>query len=61
MSQIKRNLMILLTLGAFFFGVISIGMAFEPISKTLVDFSDESVAKQWISVNDNVMGGISEG
>jgi hypothetical protein len=52
MSQIKRNLMILLTLGAFFFGVISIGMAFEPISKTLVDFSDESVAKQWISVND---------
>ena len=60
MSQIKRNLMILLTLPAFFFCVISIVMASEPISKPLIDFSDESVAKQWMSVNDNVMGGISK-
>jgi monofunctional biosynthetic peptidoglycan transglycosylase len=36
-------------------------MASEPISKGLIDFSDESVSKQWISVNDNVMGGISKG
>jgi uncharacterized surface protein with fasciclin (FAS1) repeats len=36
-------------------------MASKPISKLLIDFSDESVANQWISVNDNVMGGISEG
>jgi uncharacterized surface protein with fasciclin (FAS1) repeats len=35
--------------------------AAEPITKPLTDFSDESSAKQWISVNDNVMGGISEG
>ncbi len=61
MSQIKRNIIILLVLWAFFFGFMSIGMAFEPTSKMLIDFSDESVAKQWISVNDNVMGGISEG
>jgi len=37
------------------------GMATEPIGKLLTDFSDKSVAKEWISVNDNVMGGISEG
>jgi uncharacterized surface protein with fasciclin (FAS1) repeats len=42
-------------------GNISIAMASEPISKPLIDFSSESVAEQWISVNDNVMGGISEG
>jgi uncharacterized surface protein with fasciclin (FAS1) repeats len=36
-------------------------MASESISKPLIDFSNESVADQWISVNDNVMGGISEG
>ena len=53
--------MILLASPAFFFGVISIVMTSEPIRKPLIDFSDESVAKQWISVNDNVMGGISEG
>lgn len=37
------------------------GMAAGSISKLLTDFSDASVAKQWVSVNDNVMGGISEG
>ena len=31
------------------------------MSKTLADFSDASVAEQWRSVNDNVMGGVSEG
>ncbi|MFC1601155.1 CIA30 family protein [Candidatus Sumerlaeota bacterium] len=31
------------------------------MSKTLADFSDASVAGQWRSVNDNVMGGVSEG
>jgi len=36
-------------------------MAAGSISKLLTDFSDASVAKQWVSVNDNVMGGISEG
>jgi monofunctional biosynthetic peptidoglycan transglycosylase len=36
-------------------------MASEMASKPLVDFSDKSASKQWISVNDNVMGGISEG
>ncbi len=41
------------------FSVISV--AAGPASKPLADFSDESAAKQWISVNDSVMGGISEG
>lgn len=42
-------------------GSISIGFASEPSQKPLMDFSDASVARQWISVNDGVMGGISEG
>ena len=37
------------------------GIASEAMSKTLADFSDVSVAGQWRSVNDNVMGGVSEG
>jgi uncharacterized surface protein with fasciclin (FAS1) repeats len=45
----------------FFFGSLSLGVASEPMSKPLTDFSDASVAQQWLSVNDNVMGGISEG
>ena len=61
MSLINRNLIPILALSTLFFGFLSIGMASEPISKWLIDFSDDSVAKQWTSVNDNVMGGISEG
>lgn len=51
----------MLTMWSLLLGIFSTGMAAESISKLLTDFSDASVAKQWISVNDNVMGGISEG
>ena len=43
------------------FGCLSVTMASEPISKPLAEFSDESASKQWLSVNDSVMGGVSEG
>lgn len=39
----------------------SIGIAGEPTSKQIADFSDATAAKKWLSVNDNVMGGVSEG
>lgn len=43
------------------FGSASIGFASEPMRKPLMNFSDVSAARQWISVNDSVMGGVSEG
>lgn len=61
MSLIKRSLIPILALCVLFSGFRSFVMASESISKQLIDFSNESVADQWISVNDNVMGGISEG
>mgnify|MGYP006297351103 CR=1 FL=1 len=39
----------------------AIGIASEPTSKPLTDFSDASAGRRWISVNDDVMGGVSEG
>jgi len=39
----------------------SIGIAAEPASKPVTDFSDAAAAKKWLSVNDNVMGGVSDG
>ncbi len=39
----------------------SLGIASEPMSKPLIDFYNASAANQWLSVNDNVMGGVSEG
>jgi transforming growth factor-beta-induced protein len=42
-------------------GSASIGIAAEPMSKPLIDFDDASAARQWLSVNDGVMGGISRG
>ena len=36
-------------------------MSSEPGIKTLADFSDASETRQWRSVNDNVMGGVSKG
>jgi hypothetical protein len=61
MSPINRDLIPKLPLYTLFCVLWSFGMASEPIRKPLIDFSDESVVQQWISVNDNVMGGISEG
>jgi uncharacterized surface protein with fasciclin (FAS1) repeats len=42
-------------------GSIATGFAAEPTRKPLANFSEASVARQWISVNDSVMGGVSEG
>lgn len=39
----------------------SVGIAAEPASKPVTDFSDDAAARKWLSVNDNVMGGVSEG
>ena len=39
----------------------SIGTAAEPAAKLVVDFSDAAAARKWLSVNDGVMGGVSEG
>ena len=39
----------------------AIGVAAESKNKPLTDFSDPAVAKTWISINDNVMGGVSKG
>jgi uncharacterized surface protein with fasciclin (FAS1) repeats len=61
MCLIKEHFDIKFALWLLFLGFPFFAMASKPISKPLIDFSDESVAKQWISVNDNVMGGISEG
>jgi len=57
----NKHILPTLTICSLLLGCSATGMAADPIGKTLTDFSDESVAKQWISVNDNVMGGISEG
>jgi uncharacterized surface protein with fasciclin (FAS1) repeats len=61
MKAKKTNSTMILFIGIFFFGPIAGGVAAEPASKLLMDFSDASVARQWQSVNDGVMGGISEG
>ena len=57
----NKHILPILAIWSLLFGFFETGMAAEPIGKLLTDFSDASVAKQWVSVNDNVMGGISEG
>jgi uncharacterized surface protein with fasciclin (FAS1) repeats len=39
----------------------SLGIAAEPVSKPVADFSNAAATQKWLSVNDNVMGGVSEG
>jgi len=51
----------MLAIWSLVLGFWATGMAAEPAGELLADFSDASVAGQWFSVNDNVMGGISEG
>lgn len=41
--------------------LFAFGMVAEPTSKAVTDFSDAGAAKRWVSVNDNVMGGVSTG
>jgi len=54
MKAKKANSTIILSVGIFLFGAIADGVAAEPASKLLMDFSDASVARQWQSVNDGV-------
>jgi monofunctional biosynthetic peptidoglycan transglycosylase len=61
MNPINSNLRNIFAIGPLFFGALSIGNASESMSKPLIDFYDASASRQWLSVNDNVMGGISEG
>jgi len=61
MKITNSNSVAMLAIWAGLFGSLSIGIASEPMSKPLIDFQNPLVAEQWISVNDNVMGGISEG
>jgi len=51
----------LVAIGIVLFGSVATGLAAEPKSKLLTDFSDPAVAKSWVSVNDDVMGGVSQG
>lgn len=57
----NKHILPMLAICSLLLGCSATGMATEPISKLLTDFSDASVSKRWVSVNDNVMGGISEG
>jgi len=57
----NKHILPMLAIWSLLLGFFETGMAAEPIGKLLTDFSDASVAKQWVSVNDNVMGGISDG
>ena len=61
MNLLNRSYLVRLALCTQFIVFLSTAMASEMAGKPLVDFSDESIARQWISVNDDVMGGISEG
>ncbi|AQT67693.1 Immunogenic protein MPT70 precursor [Anaerohalosphaera lusitana] len=57
MRHLRTNAVILLiTLFS-----LSTGIAAESSQKTLFDFTGESAESKWLSVNDTVMGGISEG
>ena len=61
MKIINSNSVAMSAILTLFWGSVSIGIAAEPMSKPLIDFDDESAARQWLSVNDGVMGGISRG
>ena len=61
MKLINSNSGTMLAIWILLCGSLSIGIASEPMSKLLMDFNDASVAGKWLSVNDNVMGGVSKG
>lgn len=61
MKLINSNSGVIVAIWVLSFGSLSIGIASEPMSKPLMNFYDASVARQWLSVNDNVMGGVSDG
>lgn len=43
------------------FNCVGVVLATNPAVKPLMDFSDPAIADRWVSVNDNVMGGVSKG
>ena len=61
MKVINSNSVAMLAILTLLLGSPSIGIAAEPLSKPLIDFGDASASRQWLSVNDGVMGGISRG
>ncbi|MHC4743487.1 MAG: CIA30 family protein [Planctomycetota bacterium] len=61
MRLTKRYSVVVLAILFLLFGYLSIGVTSEPTGRLLADFSDASAAEKWISVNDDVMGGVSEG
>jgi monofunctional biosynthetic peptidoglycan transglycosylase len=48
-------------IAAALWAAVGLARADEPDTKPLADFSDTSAAENWRAVNDNVMGGVSEG
>jgi uncharacterized surface protein with fasciclin (FAS1) repeats len=58
---ISRWTAFLLAFSLIAIGPVSVARAAGSVSKTLMDFADASSAARWLSVNDTVMGGVSEG
>jgi uncharacterized surface protein with fasciclin (FAS1) repeats len=42
-------------------GVVSVSFAADPTSRLVADFDSNATTGQWVSVNDTVMGGVSDG
>ncbi|UCE46365.1 MAG: CIA30 family protein [Phycisphaerales bacterium] len=61
MKIANSNSVLVLAILILLFGSATIGIASEPMSKPLIDFHSASAAEQWLSVNDDVMGGVSKG
>jgi monofunctional biosynthetic peptidoglycan transglycosylase len=61
MKPVNSNSVAVLAIGILLSGSQSIAIASEPVSRPLIDFQDPLAAEQWVSVNDNVMGGVSKG
>lgn len=61
MKTNKSTMSLASVVGVFAFSILSSALASETLSKSVSDFSSPTAAKQWISVNDSVMGGVSEG
>ncbi|HUT61644.1 MAG TPA: CIA30 family protein [Phycisphaerae bacterium] len=61
MTRIPSHTGRIAAIGIALLGSFAIGLAAEPKGKLLTDFSDPDAAKSWVSVNDDVMGGVSDG
>ncbi len=61
MKHTHSKSMTALAIAILFSYSLATGFSVEPVGNTLMDFSDPLVGTQWLSVNDGVMGGVSEG